>query len=125
MASEILKSIHNLSKSKLNIEVFLLGDISPKAKGKFSQYVKKIDWIITDLKTDPAVSKDLRDAIEQEYLSDTYTVDAITEKALLLSPSERDVLENIIDAIIKGEPIEIIYTDKKQDNEKDNDTKAA
>lgn len=124
MAQEILKFIHNLNKAKLNLEVFLLGDVNDRAKRKFSQYVKKIDFIITDLKTEPAVSQELREAIDLEYKSDAYCVEAIMEKVLMLTPDERDILENIVDAVIKGEEINIVYDDKTKKNEKENVTEA-
>ena len=113
MASEILKFLHNTQRAKLNLEVFLLGDVNDKAKRKFSQYVKKMDWMITDLKTEPAVQKELRDAIDLEFNSDVYCVDAILEKTLMLTPDERDILEKIIDGVIAGEDLEIIYKNDK------------
>lgn len=112
MASEILKFLHNTQRAKLNLEVFLLGDVNDRARRKFAQYVNKLDWLITDLKTEPAVSKDLRDAIDLEFNSDVYCVDAILEKTLMLTPDERDILEKIIDSVIAGEEINIVYDNK-------------
>ena len=114
MASEIVKFIHHLQRAKLSLEVFLLGTFNDGAKRKFSQYVKKIDWIITDLKTEPGVDRTLSDAIDLEFNSDVFLLDAVSEKMLLLTPNERDILENIVDEIIKGEEIQIEYLNKKQ-----------
>jgi hypothetical protein len=117
MASEVIKFLHHLQRGKLNLEVFLIGCKNDRAKRKFSQYINKIDWIIKDLKTEPGITRELSDAIDLEFNSDVFLIDAVNEKLLLLTPYERDILENILDEIIKGEQIKIEYIGKPKTHE--------
>jgi len=118
--SEILKAIHSLRRAKDNLDVFCLGKVTPHVKKQFKNYSSKIEWIINDIKCHPQCSQEIRDAINEEWQSDVFTVDAINEKVLKLSPSERESIETIIDCVLIGETINIVYHDKSEKNEKEN-----
>jgi hypothetical protein len=116
--SEILKAIHCLRKAKDHFDVFCLGAQRPKVKMQFKGYSNRIEWVINDIKLHPQCSDEIRAAIDEEWQSDVFVVDAVNEKLLKLSPSERENVETILDCILKGETINIVY-DK---NELPNDT---
>ena len=55
----------------------------------------------------PGFTKDVLDGIKEEWESDVFSVDAITEKVALLNPGQREIIENIIDEILKGEVVHV------------------
>lgn len=111
MSTLILEYIHHIKRAKLNLEVFILERTlnNPTSKRKFEIYVQRLQWLITDLKTEPNISKDVSDAIDLEFNSDVFTLDEITRKALLLTPDERETVETLLDQVLAGEELNVKY----------------
>ncbi len=77
------------------------------AEKMFGGYCKRLDWIAQDLITCPHFPQPVRDGIRNEWRADPFTTMAIAEKAALLPPDQRDVIESIIDRLITGERLNI------------------
>lgn len=111
--NEILKALHDLWRAKLHLKLFVLSEnvTNPKVKVQFKGYINKIEYIVNDIKLHPQCSEEIRQAINEEWNSDILTIDSIQEKVLKLTPQERDSIETILDCILSGETINIVYND--------------
>lgn len=80
---------------------------NPGTKGAvlFKMYRNRIDWIFNDLFTNPNFSEQVRQGIKNEVNSDVWAIDAIVEKIALLKPEQRELLEDVIDKVIKGDEL--------------------
>lgn len=74
----------------------------------FKKYVDKIDWIFSDIITHPFLTDDVRAGVKSEIESDVFSVPAIVEKVALLTPEQREIIEDTIDAILSGQEVKII-----------------
>lgn len=108
--SNVINGIIELKKAKDLFEdaVRSWGENSKGAK-LVKVYIKKIDWIYNDMVTFPKFPDQVIDGIRKEWASDSFTVDAITEKVALLSPEQRDSIERVIDKVLSGDSLEIEY----------------
>jgi hypothetical protein len=81
----------------------------PSSRGgqKFSEYKRKIEWIFTDIKSYPHFSEEVREGMREEMKSDPFAFASIIEKAALLSPKQREMLEEVIEKVLKDESFEI------------------
>lgn len=86
-------------------------DANMDVKMIFNQYIQKCDWIINNLKD--RLNQENRIYLEKE-LEDSLTVDAISDKVVLLDNKAKEFVEELIDRLIKGEEI-IILDEKKED----------
>lgn len=73
----------------------------------FNEYSKRINWILTDVITNPKFPDVIRNELRKEMDSDLLVISALNDKIHLLPINQREVLENIVDCILKGENIEI------------------
>jgi hypothetical protein len=84
----------------------------PGTKGAnlFSIYTNRIEWIFKDVITTPALPAVVVQGIKKEWASDAFTVPALHEKIAVLTPEQREAIENIIDKVLAGEilTVEII-----------------
>lgn len=78
----------------------------------FKGYVARLNWIFNDLKSEPQLPQIVRDGINQELNSDLFSVPAICEKVALLAPPQREMVEAIIDELLKGEAIDVQLKEK-------------
>ena len=106
-ASNIISSIHALRQAKEYWEDFQRTCPGSKGAKLFEVYIKKVDWIATDLITHPVLPEAVREGIKKEWNSDVFAVDAITEKIAMLTPEQREGLEYVIEEIMKGETIKV------------------
>lgn len=105
--SNIISSVHALRQAKEYWEDFNREHPDSKGAKLFAVYKKKIEWIVNDLITHPVLTERIREGVKQEWNSDVFAVDAITEKVALLNPEQREGLEYIIDEMLKGETIKV------------------
>jgi len=105
MASHIIQAFHHLKKADLHLR--LMGAESKDGLGQklAEQYLKKIDWIKTDFFSTPKFTDEVRAGIRKEWNDDILVVDNINEMVSLLSPEKRELVETIIEALIRGEDI--------------------
>jgi hypothetical protein len=105
--SNIVSAIHALRQGFDHFESFEKDHPGSKGAQLFANYRKKIEWVYKDLLTNPHLTEPVREGIRREWKSDVFSVPAINEKIPLLNPEQRDLIETIIDALLKGETIKL------------------
>jgi len=103
--SNIIASIHHLKITAEHWQSFQREHPASKGANLFGTYCKRIQWIINDMVTHPLLPQTVRDGIKAEWNADVFAVDAIAEKVTLLNPEQREVLELIVEQLLKGESI--------------------
>jgi hypothetical protein len=103
--SNIVSGIISIKQAYDHFEVFGLEHPNSRGQKLFEIYSKKLRWIYEDLITNPLLPQDVRDGIKNEWEADTFIVDAISEKTALLKPEQREIIETIIDAMLRGEEV--------------------
>jgi hypothetical protein len=106
-SSNIISAVHHLKMASEHLEDFNRQHPATKGAMLFNGYKKRIEWIVNDLITLPMLPQSVRDGIKSEWQSDAFAVDAIAEKSALLNPALREMLEALIDNLLKGEQIQI------------------
>jgi hypothetical protein len=109
-ATSLVSFIQSVRKSILFAEDFNRGMKKPI----LSKYIERLEWITRDLLTSPLFygQQDVIDAMREEMTSDTLVTDALLEKIQLLNPAHRECVEEIIDAIIRGEVFEVVKNEE-------------
>jgi len=79
-------------------------------KSMFNQYITKCNWIIFDVKN--RLSQENREILAKE-LEGSLDINAIMDKVIHLDNKQKAFIEDIIDAMNKGE--EVIIVDDKKD----------
>lgn len=105
----LAKGLHHINIAKMYFEDVRYGTTG-EIKLVFNQYIQKCDWIIANMKD--RLAKENRLTLEKE-LSESLTFEAINDKLIHLDNNQRNFIENIIDAFIKGEEIKVIDTSKE------------
>ena len=111
--SNITSSVHCIKQAYEHFQSFALDNPESKGAFLFRGYMKKLEWVVKDLISQPAFPNEVSIGIRKEWESDTWAVPAIAEKVVLLNPQQREMIESIVDAMLSGEPIEIIENCKK------------
>lgn len=107
-SSNIVSSVHHLKMAAKHWDSFQREHPGTKGAKLFSGYKRRIEWIVNDLITLPLLPQTVCDGIKTEWNSDVFAVDAIAEKSALLNPEQRELVESIIDGMLKGETIKLI-----------------
>jgi len=105
--SDIVSGLQAMKRAYDHWDSFVRERPGSLAERMFGGYCKRLDWIAQDLITCPHFPQVVRDGIRKEWKSDSFTTLAIAEKAALLPPDQRDIIENIIDRLITGERLNI------------------
>jgi hypothetical protein len=105
----VAKALTHIHIAKQYFDDVRLG-ASQDVKMIFTQYVNKCEWILDNLRH--RLNEENRNALDKE-LKDSIVVDAITDKVVLLDNKSKDLVEEIIDMIIKGEEVKIYRDDTK------------
>lgn len=108
----LAKSLHFVYLAKQYLED-VRRELDGEIKMVFNQYIQKCEWIILDLKS--RLSDENREILAQE-LEGSIDINAIMDKVIHLDNKQKVFVEDIIDAMIKGEEV-IIVDDKKQAND--------
>ena len=108
--SNIVSAIHHLRMAEEHYDDFIREFPGSMGTRLFKSYIAKIKWIYNDIITHPYITKDVRDGIKDEIQSDVFAVPAINDKIALLNPSQREIIEETIDAMLAGESVKIIDT---------------
>lgn len=108
MASSIMMAMHHLKLTNEYIKDFQRQYPTTRGGAKFAEYGRKLDWIIRDIITYPNFRDEVREAIKGELLSEPFAYESIIQKASLLNPQQREVLEDVIDMVLRGETIKVI-----------------
>ena len=115
MRGSVMSAIHHMRTALEYMEDFVR-ESNQKGAGsrgaaKFSEYAKKINWILTDMKTYPHFCQEVRDGFAIEMKSDVFAYVAVAEKCSLLDPNQREMLDELLDKILAGETIEVQIKD--------------
>lgn len=105
--SNIISAIQHLKMADEHFQSFIRDNPGTKGKDLFKRYSEKVNWILKDLYCHPALPVEVRQGIKREIESDVFAVPAINEKIALLSPSQREAVEQLIETILKGETINV------------------
>jgi flagellin-specific chaperone FliS len=105
----LAKSLHFIYLAKQYLED-VRRELDGEIKMVFNQYVQKCEWIILDLKS--RLSDENREILAQE-LEGSIDINAIMDKVIHLDNKQKSFVEDIIDAMNKGE--EVIIVDDKKD----------
>lgn len=97
------KGLHNLEIAKNYFEDVKRG-CNTNIKHFFEQSIFKIDWVIKNV-TD-RLPNELRSELNKD-LSDSLGMDAILDGLVKLNSEQRLVIENLINAMNKGEEIKV------------------
>jgi hypothetical protein len=97
MRSNIISAIHKLKEAKEHFQDFQREHPNSKGEKLAGKYVSKIDWIYTDLVTFPLFPAPVIEGVRKEWQSDSFQISAIAEKAALLMPEQRELIEGVID----------------------------
>ncbi len=111
-SSNIISGIQHLKLAKEYFDDFgrqYPGTIGDKL---FKGYSGKIEWMFTDLKTNPALTDQIRAGIRKELESDLFCIPAVIEKYSLLHPEQKEIIEKIIDLVLSGEEVTVCQKDK-------------
>lgn len=112
--SDVVSSVQNIKQAHEHFSSFQREYPDSKGAKIFENYKKKLEWVVKDLITMPMLTDDVRKGIREEWESDVFAVPAIQEKIALLPPDKRDVVESIIDKVIIGESVTIIFSNKTE-----------
>jgi hypothetical protein len=110
MAANVISAIHHLRMSQEHFEDFIRQNPESRGERLFKTYISRLKWIMNDIQTYPYFTQDTRDSIKDEIESDIFAVPAINEKISLLNPTQREMIEETIDAMLAGEDVKIVDT---------------
>jgi hypothetical protein len=108
--SDIISAIQHLKMAKDHLESFSRDYPNSVGEKMFFGFCNKIDWMFLKVKKFPLFSKAIQKSIEEEINSDSFATPAIYEKVLTLTPSQREIIEETIDAMLLGIDVKIIDT---------------
>lgn len=100
----LAKGIHHINIAKQYFEDVRFST-TKEVKAIFNLYVQKCDWIIDNMKH--RMNKENREVLEKE-LEDSLSFDAINDKLIYLDNDQRAFVEELLDAMIRGEEIKMI-----------------
>lgn len=111
--ANIINAIQNLKMAQEQFDDFCRQYPNTKGYHLFKSYSKRIDFIFTDIITHPYITDEVRDGIRKEIASDVFAVPAIIEKVGLITPEQREIIENTLDAMLSGTEVKIIDIEDK------------
>lgn len=110
--SDLVQAMHHIKFAHEYLDSFRRDNKGSRADMLFKTYQNKLEWIVKDFMTIPYLPQSVRDGLRKEWESDIFTIDAITTNVSLLTPEQREIVDNIIESILKGEQIKIIEDGK-------------
>lgn len=113
-AGQFIDMIHNVKCAWEHLHSFMRDAPGTNGEKLAKVYIKKLEWIYNDMVTYPHFPRVVIDGIKKEWESDTFANSAIVEKVAMLTPAQKEAIENIIDKVLKGETIITQYDE--QDN---------
>lgn len=105
--SDIVSGLQAMKRAYDHWDSFIRERPGSLAERMFGGYCKRLSWIANDLITCPHFPQLVRDGIRKEWTSDPFTTMAIAEKAALLPPDQRGIIESVIERLISGERLKI------------------
>jgi hypothetical protein len=106
--ADIVSSIQHLKMADEHMSSFIRDMPGTVIARLFKNYRSKIDWMLTDIRSNPQFPQVIRDGIRKEINSDVFQTLAINEKFALLPIEQRDAVELLIDKILEGEELRVV-----------------
>lgn len=103
--SDIVSALQHMVMARDHMESFTREHPGTKGANLFTAYMKRINWIFNDLYTHPFLDAKVREGIKREVESDVFAVPEIAGRIALLSPVQREALEEVINRVIAGEDL--------------------
>ena len=104
----VLKALHHI---KIAMEYF--DDVSKGYKGDAKQlmlsYANKCNWIMNDIRL--RIPREMMDSIDAD-MRDSLFLDAIEDKVIHLTENQKELIEQVVDLVSRGETIEVSYIEK-------------
>ena len=110
MGSSVVSCIHHLKLADEYAKDFVRSAPGTRGSVIFADYSKRINWIFRDVITFPHFGDDVREGMRKEIASDAFSYDSLTEKLALLNPEQREVMDGLLDDILRGNTIEVNIT---------------
>ncbi len=107
MRSSIVQAIQHLKQSDEFMNDFVRQAPNTRGAVIFSDYSRKLKWILRDILTFPYFTDEVRLGIRTEIESDAFAVEAIHDKIPLLNPEQRAMLEELVEDMVAGKTITI------------------
>lgn len=111
-SGNVISAIQNLCRAKEHFQDFQREYPNSIGSIVFNKYLNKIDWIFKDILSATFITQEVRDGIREEIKSDAFIVPAIYEKIAILNPSQRELIEETIDAMLEGQDVKIFDTNE-------------
>jgi hypothetical protein len=106
--ANIINAIQNLKMAQEQFDDFCRQYPDSQGSKIFGSYSKKISWVFSDIITHPFLTEEIRDGMKKEIASDVFAVPAIVEMVALLTPEQRELIEDTLDAMLAGEDVKIV-----------------
>jgi hypothetical protein len=106
----LAKALHFINLAKQYLEDVQLGT-SGEIKLIFKQYIQKCDWILFDLKN--RLSIENREVLAKE-LEGSLDMNAVMDKVVHLNNDQVLFIETVIDAMIKGEDLNVEFKNEEK-----------
>jgi hypothetical protein len=113
MRSSIVQSIQHLKISEEFMQDFIRSAPNTRGAVIFKDYSRRLQWILRDIITYPYFDDAVRQGIKVEIQSDAFAAPAIVGKIALLNPEQREMMEDLVNDILKGKTIHIDIKDDK------------
>ena len=106
--ANIINAIQNLKMAQEQFDDFCRQYPNSQGSKIFGSYSKKISCVFSDIISHPFLTEEIRDGMKKEIASDVFAVPAIVEMVALLTPKQRDLIEDTLEAMIAGEEVKIV-----------------
>lgn len=105
--SSAISMIHHLKMAKEYCDDFIRQYPNTRGSVKFVEYTRRFAWVFNDIITYPHFGEDVREGIKREIEADAFSYNSLVEKMALLNPTQREMLEDVIEMLLKGETIKV------------------
>ena len=107
MVSNIVQAIQHVKMANEFMQDFIRSTPNTRGAYIFKDYSRRLNWIITDILTYPHFQDDVRKGISTEIKSDPFATPAIVDRVSLLNSEQREMIEDLIEDILKGKTIHV------------------
>jgi hypothetical protein len=107
MRSSVVQAIQHVKIADEFMNDFVRAAPNTRGAVIFTDYSRKLKWILRDIVTFPYFDDEVRKGIKAEIESDAFAVEAIHDKIPLLNPEQRAMLEELVEDMVAGKTIEI------------------
>lgn len=105
--------IMRIAVAREYLEDALRENLKPIFYSKFKNHLNKLNFLINDVRFSAHIPDSYKEWLKYDLSSDLLTSESILEKLGKLSPKQRVAFEELLDKVISGEKIEIVYESKQ------------